>query len=257
MSNKLILNSDLHNILEEKYILYSTRGFIPDDPISIPHRFTKKEDIEIAGFLSAIIAWGNRKSIIKSANRIIEYMNEAPHDFILNHEDKDLKSFQKFVHRTFNSDDLLGFIACLKNLYTEGDGLQGAFRSSTDHEESLRQFPVLFFKKEVLARTHKHIAKIDKGSAAKRINMFLRWMVRSEVTGVDFGLWKNISPSELFIPLDVHTARVARSLGLLERKQNDWQAVKELTEKLRQFDPSDPVKYDFALFGMGVSNDYF
>lgn len=245
-------SSQLHELLEEKYRQYNRLDFIELDPISIPHLFSLKEDIEISGFLTAIISWGNRKSILNNANRLMKLMDMAPYDFVLNHSDEELKKLQAFVHRTFNGIDLLSFISCLKSIYTNYDDLEHLFGGSQTLEEKLASFPNKFFCIEVPQRSFKHIAKIQKGSAAKRINMFLRWMVRSNETDVDFGIWNSISPRELYIPLDVHSGRIARELGLLERKQDDWKSVKILTQELRTFDPSDPVKYDFALFGMGI-----
>lgn len=199
-----------------------------------------------------MISWGNRKSILKNANFLMKLMDNAPSDFILNHSDKDLKKLQFFVHRTFNGTDLLAFVACLKTIYTSIGGLEQLFHGNKSLEEKLREFPDNFFCMEISPRTFKHIARIKQGSAAKRINMFLRWMVRKDERGVDFGIWKSIVPGELYIPLDVHSGRIARNLGLLERKQDDWKSVKLLTEELRKFDLADPVKYDYALFGMGV-----
>jgi len=245
-------STSLHELLEEKYRLYNCLDFIELDPISIPHQFSSKEDIEISGFLTAIISWGNRKSILNNASKLMKLMGNAPFDFVLNHSDKDLINLQSFVHRTFNDTDLLAFIACLKSIYLSQGGLEKLFTGNQTLEEKLSVFPSKFFCIEVPDRTYKHIAKIQKGSAAKRINMFLRWMVRKDNKGVDFGIWNSISPSELFIPLDVHSGRIARSLGLLNRKQDDWQAVKLLTDKLLTFDSKDPIKYDYALFGMGI-----
>lgn len=248
---------DLFNFLEEKTALYNQPSFIESDPISIPHRFSKKEDIEIAGFFAAIIAWGQRKTILKNASRLMEWMDNAPHDFILNFKDEDLKPFTQFVHRTFNGDDCLAFLHALQGIYREQGGLENAFYSSFKNTEAqpaagLANFKNLFFSYEHLPRSEKHISNPLKGSAAKRLNMYLRWMVRSDNKGVDFGIWKKLSPSHLFIPLDVHSGNVSRKLGLLKRTQNDWRAVTELTEKLKEFDGKDPVKYDFALFGLGV-----
>jgi len=257
-SMDLIMENDLKNLrefLEEKVLQYNTPDFIELDPIQIPHRYSKKEDIEIAGFLTATISWGNRTSIIKNARRMMEYMGNSPHDFVLNHQDNNLKKMEGFVHRTFNSTDLLTFISALQYLYRHHGGLEGIF---TKHQtpESLQpaifQLKQLFFSVPHLDRTRKHVSDPESGSAAKRINMFLRWMVRRDDAGVDFGLWKNIPPSILSCPLDVHSGNVARKLGLLQRKQNDAKAVIELDAALRKLDPSDPAKYDFALFGLGV-----
>lgn len=247
--------NDLKAFLEEKVLLYNTPGFIENDPVQIPHRFSRKEDIEISGFLTAAIAWGNRTSIIKSASRILELMGNAPYEYVMSHKDSQLKHMEGFVHRTFNSTDLITFISALKFLYLERGGLESVFtmhQTSDSLQPAIHQFKKEFFKVPHLERTKKHLPDPFKGSAAKRINMYLRWMVRKDHTGVDFGLWKDIPPSSLSCPLDVHTGRVARRLGLLKRKLNDSKAVQELDHSLRSFDPQDPVKYDFALFGLGL-----
>ncbi len=245
----------LRDFLNEKVVQYNTPNFIESDPIQIPHRYSTKEDIEIAGFLTATISWGNRTSIIKNSQRMMELLDNAPHDFISNHQDEDLKKMEGFVHRTFNSTDLLTFITALKYLYRHHDGLEGIFtkyQTSESLQPAIFQLKKLFFTVPHLDRTRKHLSDPLNGSAAKRINMFLRWMVRNDDTGVDFGIWKNISPSLLSCPLDVHSGNVARKLGLLKRKQNDAKAVFELDGSLRAMDAADPVKYDFALFGLGV-----
>lgn len=245
-------DNSLKEFLNEKFMMFNRLDFIENDPVCIPHGYSIKEDIEIAGFLSASIAWGNRKSIIANARRMMELMDNSPYDFVVNHRETDLKKLRSFVHRTFNGDDFITFIQCLQQLYTSHKGLEGAFSSDKNHENALRNFPDIFFETEVPIRVRKHVAKIAAGSAAKRLNMFLRWMVRSDNEGVDFGIWKSIKQKDLFIPLDVHSGNSARKLGILIRKQNDWKSVLELTRRLRSFDPNDPVKYDFALFGMGV-----
>jgi len=244
----------LKQLLDDKVDLYNKPDFIENDPISIPRQFQQKEDIEIAAFLTATISWGNRKSIITNANKMMVLLNNAPYDFVINHTDNDLKNIKSFVHRTFNLDDFLTFIHCLKHLYVNENGLEGAFTTQNNLKNSLAHFPQTFLHGETPTRVKKHVANIKSGSAAKRINMFLRWMVRKDNHGVDFGIWTTIDPSSLFIPLDVHSGNTARKLNLLQRKQNDWKAVQELTQALRSFDPTDPIKYDFALFGMGVSN---
>lgn len=248
---------DLKPFLEEKYRLYNRNWFIESDPVSIPHLFTKKEDIEIAGFLAATIAWGNRKSILNNANRLMQMMDNSPHDFVLAATAKDLKPFNSFVHRTFNGTDCVYFLTALKEIYLNHGGLENAFstgvkKGDTDVSNAIANFRTLFFSGNHPARTSKHVSDPLGGSSAKRLCMYLRWMVRKDEFGVDFGIWKGISPSILSCPLDVHSGNVARKLGLLERKQNDWKAVTELTNSLKQFDPADPVKYDFALFGLGV-----
>ncbi len=251
------IKQEILDLLNESYIKYNNRSFIENDPICIPHQFTKKEDIEIAAFLSATIAWGNRKSIINNATKLMTWMDNSPHAFILEHSKKELKPFEKFVHRTFNGKDCVFFLQSLKNIYTKHNGLEGAFENKiapTDQnlKYNIVSFRNLFLDTTHLSRSEKHISNPMQKSSAKRICMFLRWMVRDDKTGVDFGIWKNIRAKDLCLPLDVHTGNVSRTLGLLKRSQNDWQAVEEITSVLRQFDPKDPVKYDFSLFGLGV-----
>lgn len=244
---------ELKSFLEEKVVLYNHLSFIDADPILIPHRFDNKEDIEIAGFLAAIIAWGNRKSIIKSGERLMELMGQSPYDYVLHATEKHIEQLE-FVHRTFNSIDLRFFILGLRNIYKNHGGLEKVFTENIELHgvaEALHRFKQLFFSIPHPHRTQKHFSDPLKNSAAKRLNMYLRWMVRRDQQGVDFGLWKNISPSKLLLPLDVHTGNVARSLSLLKRKTNDFKALNELMHVLRQFDAADPVKYDFALFGLG------
>jgi uncharacterized protein (TIGR02757 family) len=251
--------NEMQDFLNAKVLQYNHPDFIELDPIQIPHLYSEKEDIEIAGFLAATIAWGNRVSIIKSAHRMMNLMGNSPHDFVLHHNEKHLERIDGFVHRTFNSTDFLYFIHALKMLYLKKDGLEGVFtrhQSATSLQEAIHHFKKEFFSLPHPERTLKHLPDPLKGSAAKRINMFLRWMVRNDDMGVDFGLWKHISPSKLSCPLDVHTGTVARKLGLLKRKQNDALTVHELDLVLRSFDPEDPVKYDFALFGLGASEKF-
>jgi uncharacterized protein (TIGR02757 family) len=246
---------ELKEFLDEKVIFYNNPKFIESDPIQIPHQFSKKEDIEIAAFLTATISWGNRKMIIQNASKMMELLEFSPHDFILNHQENDLKSFEKFVHRTFNSVDLQQFIKSLHHIYQNHNGLENAFLikdKSETYQTSIHHFKKLFFEIPHQIRTQKHISDPLKNSAAKRINMFLRWMVRNDNCGVDFGIWKTHNPANLSCPLDVHSGNVARKLGILKREQNDWKALVELDKKLRKFDKNDPVKYDFALFGLGV-----
>lgn len=243
--------------LEEKQNLYNSKLFIEKDPISIPHLFSKKEDIEIAGFLTATISWGNRASILKNANRMMAFMDLSPHEFVLGHTQKDLKPLEKFVHRTFNGSDCKFFLKSLQHIYSEHGGLESAFGGpSTGQDFSLKDnihhFRKLFLKPKHIVRVEKHVSDPGKNSSAKRICMFLRWMVRKDKKGVDFGIWESISPAQLCLPLDVHTGNVSRTLGLLTRNQNDWKAVEEITSVLRSFDQEDPIKYDFALFGLGV-----
>ncbi|MDR2123241.1 MAG: TIGR02757 family protein [Flavobacteriaceae bacterium] len=246
---------ELKPFLDEKVEQYNHVEFIETDPIQIPHLFYKKEDIEISGFLAASIAWGNRKSIIKSAGKILQYLENSPYDFVMNHTSKDLQKIKGAIHRTFNSDDLIFFIQSLQNIYRKHDGLEKIFSAKKEEKDTfylIERFRNIFFEIDHLKRTQKHISSPQKRSSAKRINMFLRWMVRKDAKGVDFGIWNSISPSQLVCPLDVHSGNVARKLELLKRTQNDWTAVSELMDNLKILDAKDPVKYDFALFGLGV-----
>ncbi|MGE4587584.1 MAG: TIGR02757 family protein [Mangrovibacterium sp.] len=245
----------LKAFLEEKVSQYNRPEFIEKDPVQIPHRYDLKEDREIAGFLTAVIAWGNRQSILRNATRMMDLLGNSPCDFILNHRESHLKKLNGFVHRTFNSTDLITFVEGLKFLYTEKGGLEGIFtagQTSDSLQPAIHQLKKVFFSVPHLPRSCKHLPDPLSGSAAKRINMFLRWMVRKDNAGVDLGLWKQIAPAILSCPLDVHSGRVARKLGLLCRKQNDARAVEELDQSLRHMDPDDPVKYDYALFGLGI-----
>lgn len=246
---------ELKEFLDEKVMLYNNPSFIESDPIQIPHLFSKKKDIEISGFLTAIISWGNRKMIIRNALKMMELLDNAPYDFIINHQKSDLKPFKNFVHRTFNSEDLSQFIQSLEHIYKKHQGLEKTLAiigEKTTYIEAIHNLKKIFFEIPHLQRTKKHISDPLKNSAAKRINMFLRWMVRNDQTGVDFGIWKTHNAANLSCPLDVHSGNVARKLALLSRKQNDWKAVTELDTNLRKLDHEDPVKYDFALFGLGV-----
>jgi uncharacterized protein (TIGR02757 family) len=247
----------IKEFLDEKYHQYNSKSFIEHDPVSIPHLFSKKEDIEIAGFLAATIAWGNRKSILNNALKLMALMDNSPFEFITGHSKKELKPFENFVHRTFNGKDCIFFIESLKNIYLSHGGLESTFcdyRPEGDFElkYAILNFRTLFLSIDHEVRSEKHISNPVQKSSAKRLCMFLRWMVRQDKKGVDFGIWTKISPAQLCLPLDVHTGFVGRSLGILTRKQNDWQAVEEITGVLRLMDPKDPVKYDFALFGLGV-----
>ncbi|MDP2159567.1 MAG: TIGR02757 family protein [Flavobacterium sp.] len=247
--------SELKSFLDEKVCLYNNSKFIESDPIQIPHQFSLKEDIEIAGFLSASIAWGNRKMIISNASKMMEIMGNTPYDFVMDHKQHHLENLENFVHRTFNSNDFQFFIKGLKHIYTHHNGLEAVFSKNQEVanlQNSISEFKKIFFEIPHPSRTEKHISDPMNNSAAKRINMFLRWMVREDNAKVDFGIWKSISPAQLSCPLDVHSGNVARKLGLLHRKQNDAKAVAELDASLRNLDPTDPVKYDFALFGLGV-----
>lgn len=272
---KLSDKAALKIFLDKKVDEYDQPFFIKSDPVCIPHLFTKKQDIEIAGFFAAIFAWGNRTTIINKSKELMQLMDNAPHQFILQHEEKDLKRLLGFKHRTFNTTDLLYFTAFFKYHYSKYTSLENAFFDNKntskeaakvsssggnldgDVENSLNSFYNYFFSLEDYpARTVKHIASPQKKSTCKRLNMFLRWMVREDRRGVDFGIWKKIKPSQLICPIDVHVARVARHFKLLDRKATDWQAAVELTGNLRKLDAADPVKYDFALFGLGVMEKF-
>lgn len=246
---------DLKAFLDEKVLLYNRPDFIESDPIQIPHLFTQKEDAEIAGFLAATIAWGNRKMIINNAKKMVTLMDNSPYDFVMNHREHHLEALDGFVHRTFNSTDFVTFITSLKNIYTHHGGLEAVFakhQKENTLQPAIAAFKKIFFEIDHLPRTQKHVSNPLEGSAAKRINMFLRWMVRQDNAGVDLGLWKTIPAAALSCPLDVHSGNVARKLGILTRKQNDAKALTELDTQLRLLDAADPVKYDFALFGLGV-----
>lgn len=244
--------TELKSFLDEKVEEFNTSSFIEEDPICIPHQFSKKEDIEIIGFLVATIAWGKRQMIINNGHKLVDIMGGQPHDFILNASTNDLKDLQ-FVHRTFNSIDLTYFIKALQGIYKSGSSLEKAFSTP----KGAMNFKIAGFRDTFLnfgheKRTEKHISNPLKNSSAKRINMYLRWMVRHDKKGVDFGIWNTIKPSELYCPLDVHTGNVSRKLGFINRKANDWKALEELMIPLRKMDTNDPVKYDFALFGLGI-----
>lgn len=248
------MNEQIHKMLDQKVKQYNSIEFIEKDPICIPHLFTKKQDIEIAGFFAAIFAWGNRTTIINKSKELLVRMDNAPYDFCTQHQDKDLKKLLGFVHRTFNDTDLLYCIEFFKHHYAKNKSLETAFfTKESSIKQALTHFQAYFFSlADAPARTKKHIASPLSGSTCKRLNMFLRWMVRQDQQGVDFGIWKSIKPAHLIIPIDVHVARVARALGILHRTQTDWQTAMELTDYCRTLDPKDPVKYDFALFSLGV-----
>ena len=258
---------DLRTFLDKKVAEYNQPSFIANDPVSIPHQYSKRQDIEIAGFFTAIFSWGNRTTIIRKAQELMELMHREPHQFILQHTDNDLKRLLDFRHRTFNATDLLYFIAFFRHHYSHHDSLEDAFlrpweerapgREGWDAERALSAFYHYFFSlDETPPRTRKHIASPEKNSSCKRINMFLRWMVRQDANGVDFGLWRRIPPRRLICPLDLHVARVAKRFGLLTRVPTDWPAAVELTGRLLTLDANDPVKYDFALFGLGVMEKF-
>lgn len=247
----------MYDLLESKVAEYNRPDFITDDPISIPWAFRKKQDIEIAGFFAAVLAWGQRGTIIRKCRELMAMMDNDPHRFILGHSEQDLKPFLDFKHRTFNTTDTLYFISFMKWFYQRHSSLEHAFPlepESETIESALVSFQRIFFSLDhAPLRTRKHIPSPERKSTCKRLAMYLRWMVRSDQQGVDFGLWKRISPSQLVCPCDLHVDRIGRRLKLIRRKQTDWLTALELTTNLRAFDPVDPVKYDFALFGMGVS----
>jgi len=254
-----LTKAELKEFLDEKVDLYNRPSFIENDPISIPHRFLKKEDIEIAGFLAATIAWGNRKMILKSSVRMMEILEDSPYEFIVNSSECELDQAIRFVHRTFNSVDLAYFLKALRNIYRNKGGLETIFetyKTSDSLQPALHELHNIFFELPHEKRTERHVSDPYKGSSAKKLNMYLRWMIRKDDKGVDFGIWDSISPSILSCPLDVHSSSVARKLGLLKRKQNDAKAVVELDAILRGLDKDDPVKYDFALFGLGVFENF-
>jgi len=260
---KLSDKASLKKFLDKKVDEYDQPFFIKNDPICIPHLFSKKQDIEIAGFFAAIFAWGNRTTIINKSIELMQLMDNAPHQFILGHEVSDLKRLMGFKHRTFNTTDLLYFIEFFKHHYSKNKSLELAFFTGAAIEQGnvveagLNHFYNYFFSLEdAPKRTFKHIATPQKKSGCKRLNMYLRWMVRKDKNGVDLGIWKKISPAQLICPIDVHVARVARHFNLLDRKATDWQAALELTNNLRSLDEADPVKYDFALFGLGVMEKF-
>jgi uncharacterized protein (TIGR02757 family) len=252
-----IPEAELHEFLEFKYMQYDHGSFIENDPVSVPHLFRKRQDIEIAGFLSAVISWGNRRSIVTNARRLLSMMDDDPFEFIMHASDRELLSFERFVHRTFNGEDCIYFLSSLISIYSEHESMEELFLplNSEGPQQAITGFRERFLFLPHPKHVEKHLPDPSKGSAAKRMNMFLRWMVRRDPRGVDFGIWRRISPSKLVCPLDVHSGNVARKLGLLRRKQNDWKAAEELTANLRRFDPQDPVKYDLALFGLGISRE--
>ena len=248
----------IKELLDFKSDLYNNTAFISLDPVSIPHHFERKEDIEISGFLTASLSWGQRKTIINNSVKLLEMMDFEPYAFIIQAEESDFHKFRSFSHRTFNGTDCIFFLKSLRNVYQYHGGLETVFTKNADigMKEAIRYFRELFLSVHYPPRTAKHLADPLKGSPAKRINMFLRWMVRNDNRGVDFGIWKGISPAMLYCPLDLHSGNIARKLGLITRKQNDWLALEELMAHLRAFDPEDPVKYDFALFGLGIFENF-
>ena len=247
-----MVNQQTRDILEFYHDKYNRPEFIKEDPISIPHRFSKKQDIEIAGLFTATLSWGLRKTIINNSNRLMHLMEEQPHDFILHHSPKELKPFTQFVHRTFNGTDVLYFIEFLKQHYTKHSSLESLFLDNNIEQGLIRFHKSFFSLEDFPERTKKHIATPERKSTCKRLNMYLRWMVREDKHKVDFGLWKKIKQEDLLCPLDVHVENYARKLNLIERKQRDWLTVTELTRNLKMIDTNDPVRFDFALFGMGI-----
>jgi uncharacterized protein (TIGR02757 family) len=260
MIGEKLAETDLLALLEERADFYNTRSFIEPDPISVPHRYTNRLDIEIAGFLTAAIAWGQRKTLIRNALQLMEWMDDQPGEFIKSFDDRDLKPFRNFVHRTFNGEDCVFFLRSLQEIIRQYHTLEQAFLPESNQENlaGIKDRIVLFRKRflgaDAPVRLARHVSDPERNAAAKRLNMFLRWMVRKDERQVDFGIWKKFCMADLMIPLDVHSGNVARKLGLLKRSQDDWKAVEELTDRLRKFNPSDPVKYDYALFGMGVND---
>ncbi len=251
-----LIFDDTKDLLDSLCERFNRAEFIEFDPISIPHRYSAAEDIEIAGLFASTIAWGNRKAIVKSAGRMMEFMDDAPHDFVCNATPSDLASLQRYVHRTFTGVDLTDFVVATRSICNEYGSLGKLFielySQSQSIPEVLSNFRARFLACDHNPHCEKHISSVDKGAACKRLNMYLRWMVRSDNNGVDFGLWNEIPASALYLPLDVHSGNVARAIGILSRKQSDWKAVAEVTAKLREFDAQDPVRYDFALFGAGI-----
>ncbi|MBD81255.1 MAG: TIGR02757 family protein [Crocinitomicaceae bacterium] len=246
---------ELKDFLDAKSEQFNHPDFIADDPIQIPHGFSKKEDIEISGLLAASIAWGQRKTIISNAKRMVDLMENEPFHFVMNASKNELQTLENFKHRTFNGTDLQFFVLGLRNIYLKG-GLEKSFSNCESAFEAINQFRAMMMLTPHEIRSEKHISSPAKGSAAKRLNMFLRWMNRKDTCGVDFGIWEALPPSKLMIPLDIHTGNMARKLGILNRKQNDWRALEEIMSVLRMFDPNDPSKYDFALFGLGVNEEF-
>lgn len=248
------MTETLQQLLDKKVDFYNQPSFIKDDPICIPHLFTKEQDIEIAGFFAAVFAWGQRTTIINKSKELMQLMEMQPYEFCLHHSSTDLKKLKHFKHRTFNTDDLYYFIEFFNYHYNNHSTLETAFfpKKGMTVEQGLNYFKSYFFSLEHLKRTEKHISSPVQKSSCKRLNMYLRWMVRNDKKGVDFGIWKTIRPADLICPLDVHVSRIARQFGLLHRKQDDWAAALELTANLRNFNAEDPVRYDFALFGTGV-----
>lgn len=253
-----MISTQLKTFLDQRVIFFNQPRFIEQDPISIPHRFSRKEDIEISGFLAATISWGNRRSILNDADKMMQYFGSSPFDFVMSAKKKQLDKIEGCMHRTFHAEDLRFFILSLRNIYLYHGGMEFIFAKYAERKNlqpAISKFKEIFFSIPHPGRTLKHISDPGKGSSAKRINMMLRWFVRQDKKGVDFGIWNSLKPSQLSCPLDIHSGTIARKLGLLSRIQNDAKAVIELDAALRSLDPKDPVKYDFALFGMGASKE--
>lgn len=254
------MKTELKELLDELYLLYDNVEFIEPDPISIPHSFTSQLDREVSGLLAATIAWGNRKAIVKSAHRMMDYLDRRPYEFVVGASEVELRALESYVHRTFNGQDLICFVRAIREIclthHSLGEWFQKDYALKGDMRTVLADFREEFFRTPHPAHSEKHLSSIVKGAACKRLNMYLRWMVRPDSRGVDFGYWRQIPTSALYLPLDLHSGNIARSLGLLTRKQNDWKAVEEVTSELRKADPEDPVKYDYALFGAGINRAF-
>lgn len=251
--------SRMKHFLDSLADRYNNRSFISADPVSIPHRFTERHDIEISGLLTSAISWGRRDLILRSADRLMKMMDNEPHRFVISASAKEIDSIRHFVHRTFNGEDAVTFLHSIRNIYSNYGSIENVIsadlNAGNDMKHAISRLHEIFFSGPHNKKCERHLPDISRGSAGKKLNMYLRWMVRKDDAGVDFGIWQSVSPSMLYIPLDLHAGNTARKLGLLTRKQNDWKAVEELTEVLRSFDPVDPVRYDFALFGAGVNNE--
>lgn len=261
MKRRVVSESELKLLLDDRVFQYNNTSFIEADPISVPRRYNSKGDIEVSGLLTALISWGQRPVILKNAVRLMAMMDDSPHAFVTTAGKRELDRLAAFVHRTFNGEDAIGFVKSLQMIYKKHGGPEALYKNCLEKHDfdgalAISAFRSAFFIKGTAPRTTRHMGDPLRGSAAKRFNMYLRWMVRRDNCGVDFGVWKSVSPAHLYCPLDLHSGRVARQLGLLSRKPDDWKAVAELTENLRKMDPHDPVKYDFALFGSGINGQY-
>lgn len=253
-----MMDNSTKELLDELWLRYDRPDFIAPDPISIPHSFSSQADREVSGLLAATIAWGNRKAIVRSAQRMMDYLDQRPYEFVVGASEQELKTLTSYVHRTFNGTDLDCFVRAIRRICQEhgslGEWFENQYLLRGDMRLVLADFRTLFFEAPHPQRSEKHLSSIAKGAACKRLNMYLRWMVRPDPRGVDFGYWRKIPASALYLPLDLHSGNIARQLGLLTRRQNDWKAVEEVMTQLRKADPNDPVKYDYALFGVGINN---